>query len=262
MISLLQTNLKYAHEVYREERYFFPLIAAVLLGKQDGLVFANDADIPTQFFVEHAFGFSQIFGQPDHTFLKALEIYLLKEKNFWAPKIRLYAPEVPPFLAESCSSVELSWRQRFISDTGVFEKSRIAISKMNLEQLELVYPGKAHLVIIDSVFNVVDRFWRNREDFVNKACPCVVYYEGIPASICYAAASADGKAEIDVLTSARFRNLGLGKLAVYGFNQKCSESDISPLWDCFANNSPSMRMAESCGFIPCEKPYSFFTINK
>ena len=66
MVRLSTDRYLEALEVYRGEELFFSLIASVLLGTQDGVAFADDANDPSQFYVEHVFGFAQLFGTP-HT---------------------------------------------------------------------------------------------------------------------------------------------------------------------------------------------------
>jgi len=89
-----------------------------------------------------------------------------------------------------------------------------------------------------------------------------VMHRGEPASICYAAAAADGQVEIDVLTRPQHQRLGLGKLAVSRFVRRCLERDLTPVWDCFANNTASVQLSRSTGFVPRSAPYPFFTIGR
>ncbi len=79
-------------------------------------------------------------------------------------------------------------------------------------------------------------------------------------AICYADAIGGGKAEIDVVTDPAFRRQGLGRQAVAGFMTTCAAVGLEPVWDCFTNNIPSVRTAQSLGFRPLGAPYDFFTI--
>ena len=58
-----------------------------------------------------------------------------------------------------------------------------------------------------------------------------------------------------------YRHLGLAKAVVRLFNQSCLAQNVLPLWDCFTNNTASMALCQSVGFVPLGEPYSFFTIN-
>jgi RimJ/RimL family protein N-acetyltransferase len=84
----------------------------------------------------------------------------------------------------------------------------------------------------------------------------------MPASICYSAAEADHRVEIDVLTLPEYRNRGLARHAVMTFVERCFSFSLHPLWDCFTNNAGSMRLCQAVGFTAVKAPYPFFTINR
>lgn len=260
MVRLSAAQLPAAHSLYLEDAAFFPLIAAVLLNEQDGVVHANDGERPTQLYVEHSFGFAQLIGRPDPVFEQRLQRYLLVDKAFACAKVRLYTPRCPSFLlARECDGMR-SWRQHFqldptradLAGDGGHELS----NDVNLVQVD---PGQVELVA-DS-FGVVSRFWRSPADFANKSNAIMALVGGKPAALCYAAAVADGRAEIDVFTLPDYRQLGLAKAAVHRFNQRCFAQRVLPLWDCFTNNVSSMALCRSTGFVPLGDPYPFFTIN-
>lgn len=261
MVKLDKADYPPLYDRYRRVENFFPLIGAVLLDEQDGTVFADRREEPRQFYVEHAFGFAQIFGETCPVFEAALERYLLVDKAFAAAKVRLYTPCLPAFLAgpagESCKSL----RQRF----------SLAVPESPEELLALLDAGSpltvggadaGNVSEIERLFGVVGRFWRTPEDFIARANAVVALYQGQPACICYAAAAAERQMEIDVLTLPEFRNLGAGKFAVVHFMKSCFEQSLLPLWDCFANNTGSMQLAGAVGFVVDRPPYPFFTINR
>lgn len=239
---------------------FFPLIGAVLNGMQDGEVYADNATEPGQFYVEHRFGFAQIFGERHQTFEAMLERHFL-EKSFTAPKVRLYTPKLPNFLSSPAWDNMLSFRQRFVIDPEGLSKAHSANSKQS-RRMTTTNVDAQNVAEMDRSFGVVERFWRDRKDFIDQSNAIVSLYEGKPAAICYAAAVADRRAEVDVLTLPEFRQLGAGKLAVMLFLSRCFEQSLHPLWDCFSNNAGSVQLCQSVGFAACGEPYPFFTISK
>lgn len=261
MIKLKKRGYDEIYRRYLTSDFFFPLIAAVLLDEQDGVVYANDPISPSQVYVEHAFGFAQVFGKTVTCFEQELERYLLTDKCFNPSKIRFYAPYLPGFLALPQHESLRSYRQRFtISATG-FSYGQ-GISYELEKNLTLSGVDANNISVIDKKFDVVGRFWRSPTDFIQRSNAVVIFYDGKPASICYSAAEVDRRIEIDVLTLPEYRNLGLAKLAVINFVNRCFSSSLSPLWDCFANNHGSMMLCKSVGFITSQAPYPFFTINK
>lgn len=260
MILLERSKYERIYPIYLAHKTFFPLIAAVILNEQDGFVYVDNEDSPSQVYVEHTFGFAQIFGNSQEYFEKDLFQYLMVARCFQPDKIRLYAPSPLKWLNLSQYESCRSYRQRFAIDTNHFtrEQSPSPIpKKTRIEQI-----NEMNIDLISETFCVVTRFWRQAHDFIERSNAVVVFYEGKPASICYSAAQASNRVEIDVLTLPEYRNLGLGKQAVSHFVLRCFNLSLIPLWDCFTNNHGSMMLCKSIGFYPITDPYPFFTFNK
>lgn len=257
MERLAPSQYPAAHALYLQQDAHFPLIAAVLNGEQAGSVHA-DGEHPTQVYVEHAFGFAQVFGTPVPSFEQALRRYWLLDKTFTCAKVRLYTPHCPDFLEAHEHEGLRSWRQHFRLNSNRVEESMAPQPK----GVALVQAGSSQVDLIENAFGVVSRFWRTSGDFADRSNAVLALLDGQPAALCYAAAVADGKAEIDVLTLPAYRHLGLAKAVVRLFNQRCLAQNVLPLWDCFTNNTASMALCQSAGFVPLGSPYPFFTINR
>jgi GNAT superfamily N-acetyltransferase len=261
MVRLSPAQYPAAHALYLDHGAYFPLIAAVLCGAQDGVIYADREEEPNQVYVEHAFGFAQIFGKPLPAFERALQRYLLVDRAFTCAKVRLYTPHYPGFLQVSENDVLRSLRQHFRLGTARAGTDDHAPEEPE-KGLTLVRADASHVNLIDDAFGVVGRFWRTPDDFAHHSNAVVAMVEGQAAALCYAAAVADGRAEIDVLTLPAYRHLGLAKAVVRLFNQRCLELNVLPQWDCFTNNTASMALCRSAGFVPLDEPYPFFTINR
>lgn len=257
MQRLPRADYPLAWALYGRHGAFFPLIGAVLCGEQDGQVFADSAANPRQFYVEHAFGFAQVFGLPVAAFEAALQRYWLVDKTFASAKARLYTPTCPAFLTVGDWEGVRSWRQHFDLD---FAYAGTAPELAEGTTVRAVEP--TDLGLIQSAFGVVDRFWRTPDDFARHALAVVGLVRGEPAALCYAAAVSGGRAEIDVLTLPAFRHLGLARAVVDAFSHRCLEHQLRPLWDCFTNNTASMALCRAAGFVPLGEPYPFFTFNR
>lgn len=261
MFRLSPLQFPAAYELYREHEAYFPLIAAVLLDEQDGVVFADREDDPTQVYVEHSFGFSQVFGTSAPVFEQALQRYLMVDKAFSCEKVRLYTPQCLSFFRAVEWDDLRSWRQRFQLDISRFATGGPTLEECT-QDLALVQVDANHVDLIERAFGVVGRFWRTPMDFVRKSNAVLALVGGQPSALCYAAAVAGGKAEVDVMTLPAYRHLGLAKAAVGLFNQRCLAQNICPLWDCFTNNTASMALGQSTGFVPLGEAYPFYTINR
>jgi hypothetical protein len=261
MVRLSPTQYVAAKMIYRNYGAYFPLIAAVLSDAQDGVIYADCEENPTQVYVEHVFGFAQVFGRPVPEFEQALQRYLLVDKAFSCAKVRLYANHCPGFLQVSECDGLRSWRQHFQLNNARMETISNA-TEVPLKGLVLVYADASQLGLIEEVFGVTGRFWRTPDNFLRQSNAVLALIEGQAAALCYAAAVAGGRAEIDVLTVPVYRHLGLAKAVVRIFNQRCLEQNVLPLWDCFTNNAASMALCQSTGFVPLGDPYPFYTINR
>ena len=253
MVRLDSRDFAAALPLYRSAPARFPLIGAVLLGEQEGSVLTDGRAQPQQAFVMHAFGFAQLLGEPTAQFEAELQRYLLVDKGFAAPKARLYTPRLPRFLEDERHRSLRSQRQRMVITQGDVRGDVSA---------EVVAVDASNFARFDERFGMARRFWRTAHDFIRKAHAVVAVHRGEPASICYAAAVADGEAEIDVLTRPQYQRLGLARAVVSRFVQICFERGLAPLWDCFENNAGSMQLSRSVGFRPKGPPYPFFTISK
>lgn len=258
MMSIEKDYYPQLYEQYLRQNSIFPLIASVLCNEQDGVVYVDDLVAPSQVYVEHIFGFAQIFGQVSRHFEESLAHYFLKDKSFFAPKIRLYTPHLPEFLISCKHDVLRSFRQRFIFSPERVNNQTISYRK----DLEVMCINTSNMMKIVSQFDFITRFWRNVMDFALKSQAIVVSYRKAPASICYAAARADDFLEIDVFTLPQYRHLGLAKCAVEHFIKRAFHLSLHPLWDCYINNEASMALCKSVGFVALSEPYPFYTINK
>ena len=261
--NMICLNVQYANNVWKyycRNHNFFPLIGAVIQGSQYGHIYVDDSSRVDGFYVEHAFGFAQIFGQVSDRFLQDLENYLLRQRAFSAAKVRLYTPMLPTFLANEAGIPFISQRQRFVLDVSAF--AHMEASLQPRDDLNVVAVTEENVIAVNNSFHLVDRFWCSPLDFVRNAMAVVLEYRGQLAAICYAAAVSHARAEIDVCTLPQFRNLGLAKRAVALFVNRCQHNCIAPLWDCFTNNEASMCLCKAAGFVPSGNPYPFFTITR
>jgi GNAT superfamily N-acetyltransferase len=257
MVPLAAAQKRSVFESYLGGASFFPLIGAVLEGTQDGSAWADDAAQPNQVYVEHSFGFAQVFGGRVPEFEQAVGNYLLVQRSFAPAKVRLYSPQLPPFLAVPGAQAWRSERQRFCVPEGASGGRPEA-----QEGWTVVTADASNYEAVEAAFGVALRFWRSPQDFMRGARAAVAVVDGHPAAICYAAAVSGMRAEIDVLTAPAFRRRGIGAFAVKHFVQRCRAEGVDPWWDCFTNNTASVELCLACGFRPMAPPYPFFTLPK
>lgn len=231
---------------YKNSNNFFPLIGAVLEGKQIGSVYVDKLINPKIVLVVHKFRFAQIISEDSTNAIWNMVCKVIDNekdhKGNTFNKIRFYCanPDFIKYLSTvNKYNLQLGERVRFLPNEYLKIESveNFQLSKNDIELL-----NEQHQIQTGS------RFWNNNEDFFRNSYSYCVKEGNIIKSICYAAAVSNNKAEIDVATHIRFRKKGFAKKAVLGFLKLCSTRGIVPLWDCYENNIASVKTAISIGF--------------
>jgi RimJ/RimL family protein N-acetyltransferase len=234
-------------EYNQEANTNFPLINAVLMGLQDGLVFRDEEDDPS-LFILHKSGFSYFIDKSkiDYDGILNWLVGSIKTPTYF----HVYNAEQPliSFCEGKKDQINIKVRKRVqLKFKG--EKNppkefppplNYSVRRINSENFKKL-----------SIFNLEleNKFWRSEMNFIDDGFGYCVFNEAdLPVSICYSACIARQKAEIDVATLPQFQNKGLAKCAVNSFVNHCNENDIIANWDCFEDNLGSLRTAESIGF--------------
>jgi RimJ/RimL family protein N-acetyltransferase len=243
---------------YKKSKFFFPLIGAVLEGKQSGNVYVDNEKYPETILVVHKFLFAQIISEnPTKEVWEKVCSVIDSGTDFNGDdynKIRFYCANdgfIDYLNKINKYNCQVGERARFFpSENWVFEK--INDSVIEIEDVDLINE-QHHL-------DLGNRFWNSNRDFLQNSNPFYVKDLNIIKSVCYAAAVSDNKAEIDVATHDNYRKMGYAKEAVKGFVETCGKNNIVPLWDCYVNNIPSMNTAKSIGFKEHFR-YQFLILN-
>lgn len=260
------TNL----EQYQLQQYQFSIIAAVLDGSQQGIVLSNDSLQPTHFFVIHQFGFCQeFFTDFDEHFFKTIQKLILERKY---KKLRCYAPSdvMSSFLrtlyfASESERMKLYFKNNTVRNKCVSDGSQPGLLKQaDTENTCLLAPtieaiNTKNLMQFDFGLNLIGRYWRDANDFLNKAIAFGAFYHGVPAGVCYSAALGLQQAEIDILVAKQYTRNYVGFRLGSTFIDKCINLKLVPSWDCYSNNAPSIKLAFKLGFDE-QYRYRFYNI--
>ncbi len=246
--------------LYREAGGMFPLILAVLEGRQRGQVFA-DAELDTAFVVNR-FGFCRLFERGGRGSADGDVLAVLKEPGPLSSSYLLWYD--PPMRWQSRLEAlggNVRRRERLRYD---FDRDR-AVYVNEAERVPEAFelrPMDTQLLSRTEKFGLAldSRFWSSAEDFLANGLGVTLVREGEVASLCYAAAIGGGLAEVDVVTDEAFRGAGLGGIVARRFVRDCLDRGFTPAWDCFTYNARSMKLAEKLGFVPLNT-YNFYTFN-
>lgn len=257
MIELFSNSSKSsALELYKNSGHRFPFIFSVLAGLQNGRIFANDEHKMTAIMVMHDFGWSHIFGEHDENFRREIQKFIFKYESFSCTKVRLFGPD-DFWLEDFFKYAEQSERCQFRLDNGNYKEE--TPNKFSVEQIT-----SDNSRLIDDALNMhlFSRNWPSFEAFQNSAIGFFAKKNGEICAICYTCAMAGSIHEIDIFTKEKFRNQGIGLAVANSFISYILEKGLTPNWDCFTNNTGSIRLAEALGFKMLNQPYKFFTYNR
>lgn len=250
------SRLLLVRNLYRNERQRFPFIGAVLSGIQRGRVWVDDSADPRAAFVCHDFGWAQLIGDPDERFLEKLQSFLFDEESFSSFKLRIFAPDHATIFDPYC---EKSERQQFeltkVRCNAFYELP----NGCNILEID----KENGSVISDTLgLSLFDRNWPSSEAFFANSFGFVAIVNGHAVAACYSCAEMDGIHEIDILTVPSYRRLGLARHLALLFIAECHKRGSAPNWDCFTNNTGSMMLSKSLGFVARSGPIPFFTYNR
>ena len=246
------------YEIYKREKYFFPIIGSVLLGKQKGIVFSISEKSSSFSYVEHKFGFAQIIGHQKSILSTQLNDYLFENKKFKVPKVRLYNSKITQKELSYLHNVSVSERQHFQLNVNNFNKKA---KNLNFNKFDIQPVTKNNIRHLHD-YGIIDRFWKSEIDFIKNSFGIIVFDSNKMISYCYSAGNANGFSEIDVFTHEDYRRKGVAKISTYSFIKRLLENDLMPYWDCYTNNAGSVKLAQSIGFKPLKNKYSLLTISK
>ena len=261
IVELAPDNLSKVMGLYRSSEFRFPLISAVLEGKQRGQVFADDENNPQSAIVINNFGFMFYVGRTNPDFNVSLSELFESTGRIKRSYLLWYTPpatwqEKLSNLGQERARVRERIRFEFRGDRTRYLNEAIVsppgFEVRNLEG-ELIPQTKKLGVNIEG-------FWSSAEDLEkNGVSFCIVKGDEV-VSVCYAAAISEGLAEVDVATDETFRGRGLAEIVSRHFIRECLIREITPTWDCFAYNTGSLRLATRLGFRELVR-YPFYSFN-
>lgn len=248
--------------LYHKTDGVFPLILAVLEHSQRGQVFMADPASREAAFVVNKFGFARLLGTGDGAFDNELMKLFADNGRLAGGYLLWYDPpprwqeRLDPLVGDSVKRRERA-RFEFRSERGGYiSEAPQCPEGFVLREMDHDLLPKVKKFGLD----LESRFWSSADEFVAKALGVCVVEDDVVVSLCYAAAVADGLAEVDVATDPEFRGRGLATMVAQEFVRKCLAHGVAPTWDCFVYNASSMKLADKLGFDELYR-YPFYSFN-
>jgi len=257
IVELAPEDFSQVLPLYHQSEFRFPLMSAVLEGRQRGQVFADRANGRKSALVVNKFGFMFYVGQQANAaFDEALSNFFENGTGIrpsyllWYSPPEHWQPRLDTFGARLRERVRFEFHSNRVNEVNPCPAG-FELRKLNAE---LVPKTERFRIELGS------RFWSSPEDFEKNGLGYCLLKDDQIVSLCYAAAISERLAEVDVVTDEAFRAQGLASIVSRQFIRECLVREITPTWDCFAYNTASLRLALKLGFAEVRR-YPFYSFN-
>jgi RimJ/RimL family protein N-acetyltransferase len=248
-----------------DEYFPDPMLYAVLEGRRNGRVFADDALHPTRAFVwaegESTYLTSQTLAddESDTEFLAAFRRLLLEEiipqaRDMGLHFLSLFSfPDTYPQKLEQIFAEQLPLRtplNTFAFDETTFRQRYSAPVSLpegfTLKKLDREILGQSGC---EDLAEEIAFHWGSLDAFSDKGVGYCVLRDGGVISWCYVQAFGHKAQTIDIWTNPDFQGKGLGTAVGSAVIHHCLGQGYAPFWICDDGNQPSRRLAERLGFL-------------
>lgn len=227
----------------------FPIIQSVIEESQGG----NGYSLRDGFMVEHKNGFCQILGDTSNE----EQIVSLFTQQHLPQYFHIYEPSeaVLHSVLDNPNLFNHKIRARTQLEYPASSTTKITKTGFDVRSPKLNELHQMQIFELD----LEERFWSTGEEFIRQGNAVVALKKANPVSICYSAANANQKAEVDIYTLPEFQGLGIGKVVGSHFIARCILNGLIPNWDCFDENIGSLKLAMGLGFEPVHR-YDFLSV--
>jgi hypothetical protein len=278
-MELLNKELYYKVVRPLDEVPFNHLFAdAVVAQKVDGLIYTDNSDSPTSFYILHPYGISLLFGNHDNEeFNRQLTGYLLNidQTRHNIEWMQVYPESWSAWLLTSLGDRLLTKKQK---EEGLTETELIKVDeqtrvnfKFNADRYGVFKPSlpNEHPDIFltgEEEFNhmpgaVVPKFfWRSAPQFLKEGLGFSLRCNGEVACTAFSAFINDHQLELGIESSAQFRGKGFAMRTCAALIDYCLANGYEPVWSCRMENTGSYLLAQKLGFKPI-RFHSFYKVN-
>lgn len=104
--------------------------------------------------------------------------------------------------------------------------------------------------IRDEVLPYSKNYWRSSAEFERDGVGFCIVHQTAIVSLCYTCFAWNRHQDIDIMTVEGHQRKGLGFAVACAFIDHCLGHSLTPSWDCWSKNRPSVALAEKLGFVP------------
>jgi RimJ/RimL family protein N-acetyltransferase len=256
MIELLTDHIPVARPVFKSMQDIIPL-QGVFEQRHPARVFIDQINQPSTAFVWDRWGYFYLAGDPNRpetrsSLQELLEGSLLPASRSIGQSDFILWPDSTAWRAALADvlpgrSLINIFRRTFHFDPATFYEGRYSRPSLppgfTLTPIDASIIGQ-HPFLEAEILTAWDTIDAYLEDGVGV---CLLEGEQL-ASVCFSMFVASGAAEVNVFTAKDYRQKGFATLTSAAFIDACLKRKMRPNWECFADNLPSVRLAENLGF--------------
>lgn len=242
-------------------------INATIDGNCPGRIFVDDPTNPSAAFIWNDIRYGFLAGDPDNeAFVVSLsellaETLLPEAESSHDPTLILY-----PY--------PKSWHRRIKTIAGDYSPTTLHRRMFSFNPAHFTHhdwtahlPKSFRMQQIDAqmladeegLAEEMDFLWGNREKFLQRGFGFCLRNGGEIISTCFSAFVSGNQYEISITTHPQHRKRGFGTLTASAYIERCLQSGIEPVWQCWHDNAPSVGLAQKLGFVP-EMDYPVYLI--
>jgi RimJ/RimL family protein N-acetyltransferase len=233
-----------------EIRSHLALAHALLEGRQDGVIYGNDATRPTTALVCPVSGFWFAFGDVGNgaavRFLPRLLRSPLPDKPALYATSAAWREALDPLFESAISRPGFDWEptpEQAGADPAPSLADGFELALMDARVADLWSEGLDPWVI---------DIWDGPERFAAACFGFAVMHEGRIVSFCTACGIGGGEAEVEIGTVPRFRRMGLATAAARAFLSEYGRRGLRPAWSHDGGNEGSGALGRGLGFRQIE----------
>ncbi len=257
MVELTPSQYLAASALFAQTHYGV-LAAGTLYSGHPGRVFLDDLDAPKAGLICTRLDYYFLAGQTSAPVLNWLyekfnEDFIPRQKSAIgsADVVLFFEPftwKEPLFKRFKDWQPLLIHKKRHILPAG--SAARFSGWQKHLPAGFQVRPYNSELIQSSSeLISNTELFYGSVENFLKRSFGwCILDGDQI-ASTCWAVFVGGGEVEIDIHTAEAYQRQGLACLLASIFIEDCLNRGLNPIWGCWPENMPSVRLANKLGFV-------------
>lgn len=230
------------------------VIDAVIAGNSSGRIWADDTGQPANAFLWDGAQYYFAGDAANAGYLQALEALIATEiiARTCAERRSVYKLMTTPAwdaTAQTLFAVHAPARRQriFLKHHTVMDVGEHIPDGFTMQQIDGDLLAQRHLGHYDDLLEEIT-CWSSMEAFLQHGCGyCLLHGEEI-VSRCTSEYTSAGKCGLGIETLQAYESQGLATLTARATINHCRRNGLTPHWDSWADNLPSLRVAEKVGF--------------